>query len=166
MSAQLQEWLQNLPSLLSHEFREIHINVLSPDYNEPGAWIKGAMACLKEAIAFTSLSPLEGIICAAFTLIGDEAYIGVNYRSCEELSGQFGLTPPSLYYFGASAIPWGNLDNLFRRVAVSDFPGDPDLWVLLHSEYLHDNEPEYRRSFWVAPRSATDNIDFEKASAS
>jgi hypothetical protein len=156
MISKLQDWLQTLPLLSPHEFREIHIDVLSPEFKDPITWIPGMMKCLEEAITSASFVPSQGILCAAFALVGGDDYVGINYQSCEELSQQFGLTPPSLYYFGKNAIPWHDPAQPFKRVNVSDFPIDLRQWVLQHLEYLHENEPEYRRSLWVSPLSVTD----------
>lgn len=156
MISKLQDWLQTLPLLSPLEFREIHIDMLSPEFKNPITWIPGMMKCLEEAIASANFVPSHGILCGAFALIGGDDYLGFNYPSCEELSQQFGLTPPSLYYFGTKAVPWHDPAQKFQQVDVNNFPADFRQWILLHLEYLNENEPEYRRSLWVSPRSAID----------
>jgi hypothetical protein len=151
MSLLLQEWLQSLGSLQPHEFSEEHIDVFSSEYKPRSAWIFGAVQCLEEAAASINLFVPQGVLCAAFALMGGDNYVGVNYHTRDELAQEFGMTPPSLYYFGENTLLLNNPDHPFRRVDLSDFPADSRQWVLLHLEYLHENESEYRRSLWVVP---------------
>jgi hypothetical protein len=150
----LEGWLQSMDLLQPHEFGEKHIDTLSPEYGLRSAWISGAVKYLTDAVASGKL-PSRGVLCAAFSLVGDNGYIGINYHACHELAQEFGRTPPSLYYFGESAIPWHNPAHPFKRVDLNDFPADTRQWALLHLEYLHENELEYRRSLWVVPRAAS-----------
>ena len=154
MTSRLEQWLQTLPSLTPGDSSEIHIDVLSQEYQTAFSWIQGTPKCLEEANTYVRLHCPQGVTCAAFALVGGKNYLGVNYQSCADLSLEFGLTPPSLYYFGGNAIPWHNSVHPFRQVDLSDFPADLRRWVLLHLEYLYGNEPEYRRSLWVVPRLA------------
>jgi hypothetical protein len=154
MISKLQEWLQTLPLLPPDEFSAIHIDVLSAEFKDFSNWITGVLTCLDNASIYASIHSSEGILCAAFSLVGDNHYIGVNYHSSEELSKQFGLTPPSLYYFGMAAVPWLDSTLPFKRVEISNLNINKHKWMFLHLEYLHANEAEYRRSLWVVPSSA------------
>src|SRR5690242_20320072 len=124
MTSTLHEWIQTLRSVAPHEFSEIHIDVLSREYKNSSQWVQGTMNLLEEATNYFRHTPSRGIICATFALVGAENYLGVNYASCDDLSREFGLTPPSLYYFGEGAIPWHNPALTFRQANVSDFPAD------------------------------------------
>lgn len=150
MADKLNEWLQTLLLLMSNEFSEVHIDLLSPEYKNSSTWIYGAMKCLEKAVNYVEPES-QGIICTAFALVGDTKYLGINYYSCYDLSKEMGLTPPSLYYFGESVIPWHNPYLFFQQVNLLDFPFFSPNWKLLHLEYLQFEEQEYRRSLWVVP---------------
>ncbi len=139
-------------------FDDLHIDVIDESWKDRKLWIPGAIEAYKLARTIAANNGFDFSIAVGFSLESSEAPRGINFKTRQDLEGEFDWTPPSLYLFHPGTEPWakpgsksatgtGYTTNAEIDTAIFQIPGEVEHCTYL--EFRQGDASEYCRSIFV-----------------
>jgi len=144
-------WVDNTVFLKSYkEFDDLHIDEIFTPEPKQQDWFDLSIEAYEYALKLVEES-YPNISCGlTFSLKAENTRQGVNFKNIQELTGEFDITPPSLYLFKKGEELW----NLPETECIS--PGNIQFlnnYIFYYSEFeLKDIKDEFGRTLWCTKK--------------
>lgn len=143
-------WMKETVESVSYlRFNDLELQKIDASYVNPSKWYLGACHYLNLACGIrNSLGYHNMWVMVGFTLKSCNHKIGITFNSALQLRDEFCDTPPKFYLMASRQESW--LKTPKEEVKSAKFSDIPNGALCYYSEYLTDDDPDYRRAFWLA----------------